>query len=228
MKQLLRRLVVVPILAMVAGLLLVTAGPASAAGSCSVVVPRRLAISSPVQTFHARLAGDCARAHMDFASWNVTHPAVGVSDILIFDAGQVSDSWRFYDWEHLGTYQVVPRSAWDVSSHPLSENTGRMSIRLVSHVSLRVTRSGKFVILRSTATRYRPSVSGFRPWSGKLVSLGYRTCETCRWHHIGTRRTDRHGRIRSRRVSAPSIRQFRARLTRMSTTWGSTSGAVRG
>ncbi|MDX6301424.1 MAG: hypothetical protein QOF53_2638 [Nocardioidaceae bacterium] len=227
MKQQLRRLVVVPILAMVAGLLLVTAGPATAAGSCSVVAPRRLSISSPVQTFHARLAGDCARAHMDFASWNVTHPSIGVSDILIFDAGQASDSWQFYDWEHLGTYRVTPRSAWDVSSRALSENTGRMSIRLVSHVAIRASRTGRFVTLRSSATRYRPSVSAFRPWVGRAIALSYRTCRTCSWHHITTRTTDGNGRIAPRRVLAPTAREFRAEIAKMSTTWGTTSAPVR-
>jgi hypothetical protein len=227
MRPQLRRLVLVPILALVAGLLLVSAGPATAAGSCSVVVPRRLFVDSSAQTFRARIRGDCGRADMDFASWDIRHPAVGVSDILIFDAGQTSDSWLFYDWEHLGTYHVRPRSAWDSSAHPLSQNTGRMSVRLASRVAIHPSRAGRFVTLRASASRYQPSVSAFRPWAGEHVLLSYRSCPTCSWHHIATRTTDRNGRIRPHRVLAPTAREFRARVAKISTTWGTASAPVR-
>jgi len=220
-------LVIVPILAMVAGLMLLSAGPASAAGRCSVAVPSRLTVDSPVETFSGRLRGDCARAHMDFASWDIRHPFAGASDMFVFDAGQRSDTWHFYDWEHLGTYRVKPRSAWDSSSHRLTQNTQRTSVRLSSRVAIHATRSGRFVTLSSTATRYRPSVSAFRPWVGRRLALSYRTCTTCRWHHIATRITDKQGRIRPRRVEAPTVREFRAHVTKMSTTWGRTTTPLR-
>jgi hypothetical protein len=227
MRPQVRRLVLLPLLAMVAGLLIVTAPSATAAATCSVVAPRRLSVSSTVQTFHARISGNCARAHMDFASWDIEHPSVGVSDILIFDAGQTSDSWKFYDWEHLGTYHVRPRSAWDATSQKLAQNTGRMSVRLVSRVTISASRTGNVVTLSSSASRYRPSVSAFRPWVGRAVALSYRTCPTCTWHHITTRTTDGKGRIAPRRVLAPTAREYRAEITKMSTTWGTTSAPVR-
>ena len=219
---------IVTVLAMIGGLMLVSAGSAAAAGRCSVVVPSRLSVDSPVKSVSARLRQDCGRAGMFFASWDIRHPVSGSSGLFVFRGNQRSDSWNFFDWEHLGTYTITPRSASDFTSHRLLQNTTTTTVRLASRVSIRVARRGKFVVLSSTATRYHPSVSDFGPWGGKLVSLGYRTCPTCSWHHIGTRRADAQGRIRTRRLSAPTVREFRARLTREPTTWGSTSGPRRG
>src|SRR4051794_33005240 len=178
------RLLVVPVLALFTGLLTFVASPAMAAGSCSVVVPTRLTVDSPYELFTGRLGSDCAASNEDWASWDIRHSYYGPSDSYFMDTGETSDDWGFYDWEHLGTYYIEPSDAYgseydpdwgDYNSVELTQNTLRVSVRLGSRLSLATSRSGKYVTVRSTATRYTPSAEGFRAWRSTPVVLSYRT-----------------------------------------------------
>jgi hypothetical protein len=215
-----------PVLALLAGFTLLSAVPASASGTCSVNLPSRLTVDAPFERFTGRLASDCAGSDADYASWDIRHAYYGPSDLFIFDSGHTSATWDFYDWDHLGTYYVEPSWASDHDYNELSQNTRKSVVRLGSRLSLTSARSGNYVTLRSTATRYRPSADAFRPWAGKAVGLSYRTCATCAWHYLTSRATNADGTI-SYRLYAPRARSYRAHTADISTTWGRTTGASR-
>ena len=188
--------------------------------------PSRLTVDSPYELFRGTLRIDCANSGMASAWWDIRHSYYGPSNSLDFDAGQTSATWDFYDWEHLGTYYVEPSMAYDDDYNDLSQNTQTTSVRLGSRLSLSSSRSGNYVTLRSTATRYAITPEAFRPWGGKSVALSYRTCSTCSWHHLASRTTNKYGKI-SYRFYAPKTSYYQARTAHASTVWGRTSAASR-
>ncbi len=201
--------------------LAMTTAPAAAypGGSCSVVLPSRLAVDAPYERFTARLAGDCAASGSEYASWDVEHPYYGWSSIFIFDPGASSDDWEFYDWEHLGSYVLRPSMAHDADYNDLSQNTVTTSVRLWSRLYLTSARAGTKVTLRSAATRYTPSAEGFRAWAGAPVHLYSRTCGSCKWKYFRMLRTNSLGQA-STVVSQRSARYYQARTADVGTTWG--------
>jgi hypothetical protein len=198
------------------------ASPAAAAGTCSIVVPARLVVDSPYELFAGRLANDCASADTDYATWDVRHAYYGPSSMYIFDSGETSDTWPFYDWERYGTHYVEPSWAYDSELNDVSQNRLTVSVRLGSRLGISTARSGNYVTVRATSTRYTPSASAFRPWRGRPVVLSYRTCSTCAWRNFKTVNTNTYGKI-AYRVYAPRARDYRAKVADTSNTWGRTS-----
>jgi hypothetical protein len=226
MKPFPRRLVVVPVLAVLGALLVAPAAPAAAPDSCTLVVPRHLTVDAPFERFTGRLAGDCAASGVKYASWDLRHSYYRPSDVLIFDEGARSDAWNFYDWDDLGRYYAEPSLAWDATYNTLSQNREISWVRLRSRLSMTTARDGRLVTLRSRATRYRPGTDAFRAWPRRAVTFSYRTCSTCAWQYLATRTTGRYGRV-SYGVLSPQARYYRARTAAMYTTWGRTSATSR-
>ena len=223
----LRRCVVLPLVALIGGLFnVLLAAPASAYGTCSIVAPTRLTVDKPFKRFVGSLGDDCYEAGVDWASWDIRHAYYGPDDMYFFDSGQATATWDFYDWDHLGTYYIEPDSAYTVDSDTLEQNSLVATVRLGSRATLSATRTGKYVTLRTKATRYTPSAEGFRAWRGRAVAFSYRTCATCSWKHLKTRTTGSTGRVQYRFFS-PRAKYFRATTSDISTTWGRASGTVR-
>ncbi len=211
----------------VASTLLLSATPAQAIpGGCSVVVPSKLTVNAPYKRFTAHLASDCAASGKDYASWDVEHAYYGPDDIFIFDTGQSSAVWTFYDWGHLGKYYVRPSAAYDVDDNDLPQNTATTTVRLGSRLSLTTARQGKLVTLRSTASRYTPSAERFRPWTSTPVRLYYRANTAAAWRYFRTVRTNKSGQIATR-FNQTRVRYYQARTADTSNTWGRASFAKR-
>jgi hypothetical protein len=206
-----------------AGTLALTTPPAQAIpGGCSVVLPSKLTVDAPYKRFTARLGSDCASSGKDYASWDVDHSYYGPDDILIFDTGQSTAVWEFYDWDHLGTYYLRPSFAYDADSNQLPQNTLTTSVRLGSRLTLTTARTGQFVTLRSAATRFTPSADRFRPWVGNPMALYRRANGATAWHYFRTVRTNKSGQISARFKQASAL-YYQARTADTSTTWGRVS-----
>ena len=215
------------VLAAVCAAGVVTAAPASAAaaaGTCSVNIASKLVVDSPFERFPATLAANCASSGTEYASWDIRHSYYGPTDMLIFDASS-TDYWEFYDWEDLGTHYVEPSFSYDSNYDDVLQNTRTVSVRLGSRTSLTSSRSGSYVTLNTTLTRYRPNDAGFRAWGGRPVSLQFRTCSTCTWTTFKTGSTNSLGKA-SYRFSSSRAKYYRAITPDMSTTWGGASAAT--
>lgn len=201
--------------------LFVPPASAEAGGSCSVVLPTRLVVDSPFERFTARLGSDCANSGKGYASWDLYHSRQGWKGIYIFDSGQSTDTWDFYDWDYLGAYSVEPSGAFDTEYNDLYQNTQSTIVRLGSRAALTGTRSGQYVTLRSSATRYTPSAESFRPWVNTPIRLYTRSSTSALWRYFRTVRTNRYGKI-STRFAQRYTRYYQARTLDTATIWGRT------
>ncbi|ROR90554.1 hypothetical protein [Nocardioides aurantiacus] len=212
--------------ALLASMLTMGASPAAAYGTCSVQLPSKLTVDAPFKRFVGRLAPDCYESGTDYAAWDVEHDYYGPDDIFIFDSGETSSDWAFYDWGNLGSYTIRPSGAWDYDYNDVSQNTVTTSVRLGSRLSMTSSRSGRYVTLRATATRYKPSASGFRAWGGRPVSVYTRTSSTAPWKYLRTRTTDKYGKIATR-IDQRYVRDYQARLGNTAAVWGKTASTRR-
>lgn len=223
------KLVALPValLIAVASTVVFTSAPAQAIpGGCSVVISTKLTVDAPYKRFPARLAADCAASGEDWAAWDVNHTYYGPDDILFFDSGMTTEVWEFYDWNHLGSYRVYPSDAYDYDSNSLPQNSVALSVRLGSRLTLTTARKGKFVTLRSTATRYTPSADRFRPWAGKPVLLYRRANVNSAWQYFRQVRTNKNGQI-STRFQQAAAKYYQARTADANDTWGRMTPAKR-
>jgi hypothetical protein len=209
---------------LIASSLSVSAPPAAAfpGGSCSVVLPSRLAVAAPYMRFTATLGSDCDATGKDWTAWDVDHSYYGPSDVLMFDTGVSSSVWDFYDWDHLGGYVLRPSGAYDAGSNALTQNTVNTSVRLWSRLYLTSERSGSTVTLRTAASRYTPSADGFRAWASTQVPVFSRTCSTCAWSYFRMLRTNINGRAWTS-FTQSGTREYQARTGDINTTWGRSS-----
>ena len=160
--------------AALAALVVVPASPAAAdpGGSCSVSVPSKVSVDSRYERIIGKLGSDCSDSGEDWASWDIRHSYYGLTDLFFFDTAETWAVWGFYDWDHLGTYYVEPGSPYDNDSNELSQNSRTVSVRLASRLALSTSRSGKYVTLKTTASRYPPDADAFRAWEGKRDGHG--------------------------------------------------------
>lgn len=185
--------------------------------TCSILLPGKVRMKARSFLVNATLSAKCATLHTDYAVWEARHPVGGFAQTFTFDATN-TDYWRIYDDEYTGIYTVSPKYAQTSSNEDIPQNTTRLIMRMDSRINLTATRSGSYVTLRTTSTRYSPSANRFRAWGGRRVVLTYRTCGTCAWKALKVRTTNRYGRT-SYRFRASKVRQYRATAFGTSTTW---------
>lgn len=213
------------LLALLGGLLAVSEGPAAAADECSIIVPSRLVVDAPSERVTGRLDSDCAQAGEDWASWGIWQADYVPKNAFFFDTGRTTDVWRFHSWDYLGRYHVDGGIAYDDRATRLTQNEATVFVRLRSRVSLTARRSGRYLRLRAAVTRYRPGPARFGGWPHRSVTVTYRRCAGCAWHHLRTRRTGPRGRAVVR-VYAPRVKDLRAGVGSSASTWGSVSAAI--
>lgn len=204
--------------------LMATAAPAQAAYSCSVSVPSKVSITTPYRTITGTYSEGCRR-YADWADWSVVHPRHGVEDWFSYD-GQRTERLDWYDWSPLGTYTIRPEGAYDHSYRRMTQNSRTMTVRVGSNTAASSSRSGRYVAVKATATRYSPSAGRYRAWSGAKVSLQQKSCSSCSWKRVKTGKTTSTGRV-SLKTYASTKRYWRITTTDTSTTWGRASSTLR-
>ena len=209
-------------------LLVPAAAPASAAGSCSVTVPSKIALSSPFKEVKVQFSAGC-QTNRAWAWWDVVHPTKGPVNYLDYDyetATSRTGSMDVYDWDPLGTWNVRPQGAYDGNFEPMVQNTTKTVVKLHSRVGLSSSRSGKYVTLTAKPTAYSPKYETYRPWSSATVKFYYRTSATGSWK-LGATRTSNSSGVASARLYASTVREFRVVTTETSGRWGRTSSVIR-
>lgn len=201
-----------------------TAAPAQAAYSCSVSVPSTVSITSPYRTITGTFSEGCRR-YADWADWSVVHPTQGPWDVFFYD-GQRTEQLDWYDWSPLGTYTVRPESAYDHNFRPMKQNSRKMTVRLGSKTAASSSRSGRYVTVKATATRYSPNAQKYRAWPGAKVSLRQKSCSSCSWKWVKSAKTDSKGRA-SVKAYASTSRYWQIATVDSSTTWGKASNTLR-
>ena len=66
-----KKIIVGLLLALLSGLLVVSAPPASAAGGCTIYVPRYVYVDAPYERIEGRLGANCASSGMDWSAWDI-------------------------------------------------------------------------------------------------------------------------------------------------------------
>jgi hypothetical protein len=184
---------------------------------CSIVLPSQIRMAARSYLIRATLSAQCKTLHTTYASWQARDPKNFFAETFTF-AGVRSDSWRIYDDERTGLYKVRPNSAMNSSNKSVLQNSTQLTMKMDSWVSLTSSRSGAFVTLKTTSTRYSPVANRFKAWAQRKVVLAYRTCSTCAWHRLKVQTTNSHGAT-SYRFRATAIRQYRATAAGTTTVW---------
>ena len=198
--------------------------PAQAAGTCNISVPSKVSITKPYRTITATYSSGC-RTSADWAWWDVVHPRQGPWHDFMF-TGRSKETIDWYDSDPRGTYTVRADEAWDHNYRKMKQNSPKMTVKLGSKVGISTSRSGTYVTVRGTATRYTPNAERFRSWSGATVTLRSKSCSSCSWKKVKTTRTNSAGKV-SIRTKASSKRYWKITTLDSSNTWGKTSSTLR-
>lgn len=198
--------------------------PAQAAPSCTISVPSKVSITKPYRTITATYSSGC-RTYADEAWWDVVHPTQGPMDFFDYE-GRSKQSIDWYDWNPRGRYTVRAQGAWDDDFRKLKQNSPKMTVKLGSKTGISTSRSGTYVTVKGTATRYSPNAERFRPWSGATVTLHSKSCSSCSWKRVKTVKTNSAGKV-SIKTKASAKRYWRITTSDSSNTWGKTSSTLR-
>ncbi|MEN3123329.1 hypothetical protein [Janibacter sp. LM] len=200
------------------------AAPSQAAYSCSISVPSKVSVTSTYRAITAKFSAGCL-GYTESAWWDIMHPTQGWEGAFNFD-GASSDVEDWYDWSPLGTYTIRPDFAYDYNYNDVHQNTRTMTVRLGSRTAASSSRSGRYVTVRATATRYSPSAGTYRAWSGAKVSLRQKSCSSCSWKWVRSGTTDRYGRV-SLKAYASTTRYWQIATVDTSNTWGKASTTLK-
>lgn len=190
---------------------------AGAPPTCSIVLPSQIRMKARSKLVKATLSAQCRSLQTIYASWLARDRKGFFAERFTFDH-TARDYWRIYDDERTGVYTVRPANAKDVDNDDVPQNTVRTTMKMDAKVSLTASRSGKSVTLRTKLTRYSPVANTYKPWVHRKVVLSYRTCASCPWKRLKTRRTDGSGK-NVYTVRAVGARKYRATVSGTSTTW---------
>lgn len=208
-------------LALVTGVaVLAVATPAQAAGSCSIVVPTKVRVDAPYERINASLGADCSRSGVVDASWDMVHPREGLFSYFLFYDGDRSDYVDFYGaYDTFGRYTIEPDFAYDSDYDDVSQPSVVMDVRVVSRLGLTTKRVGSKVTLTVAAQRYLPTVDGYRAWAGGTITLQYKSCTSCSWVTLSTRKAGSTGKV-TQTFTQSKARYYRALSSTTAATWG--------
>jgi len=200
--------------------LTMTATPAVAAGSCSIIVPAKVQIDRPYKVITATLGSDCAASSEVYASWDVVHTWYGWNNLFIFDAKE-SSSLDFYDWEHVGTYDVRPSSAWDADYNELTQNTRTMVVKYTTWSYTASSRAGNAVYINALIKNW--SSNDLVRGSGRTVYLQRYIGGV--WQNMLARTANSTGQFTVGFIQ-PKVYQYRLVATETSTAWSGNSAST--
>jgi hypothetical protein len=206
--------------------LVVSAPQATAAGSCSMYIPSRVAVSQPYRAITARLAQNCVSAGVTWANWDGYHFSQGLQEFLIFD-GTTTDIWNLYDdFTPLGPWSWRPEGAYDANFDTVYQfGPYSTDVRLGSYSRISAVRSGSRVTLSTLAGRYFPAADTFYGWAGARGQIQYREPGWTSWHGLKEVYSSSTGRY-SYTYTTSRSRYYRVVIRPVGTVWGSTSPVI--
>jgi hypothetical protein len=206
--------------------LVATAPAATAAGSCSIYAPSKLAIGAPFRTITIEEGPNCTAAGVTDAAWTAVHPTKGPIDIIIYENGSRSETFDIYGEDPIGKWTWRPEGAFDAIDNEVYQYTTYTDVRLASYGRVYPTRSGSKVNIKTLAGRYWQSGAKFIGWSSARGQIQYRTPGTTTWHSLKEVYSTSTGTY-SYTYSTTAVRDYRVVYYNVSTIWGSTSPIVR-
>jgi len=205
------------------------ASAATAAASCTVkaALPARIAITKHYTETPVRLVG-CAAA--EYGSTNITGPE-GLLDVMIwnFGVGDV-DYLAFYDWEKTGTYRTSSGMAWIWGGDDIPWVNSSTVIKYGSSVSLTVKRTPGISTLSIGVKGWNPDYNiwgGWKPWTGKAVSIYSAPSAKGPWKRVAGGRTNSLGKATAK-LRTGAQRYWQVRTTDGGTTFGANSAVRKG
>lgn len=213
---------VAAIVATAAAALAAPAVPASAAGSCSLQIPSTVRISTPYQAVTGRLSSNCSAAGATDASWSVYHPTEGINSYLFFHPS-TTDIWDVYDWDVTpARYSWRPEGAYDADYNNIAQNSPITDVRVSSGAAIYTSRSGSYVTIKTSSSRYAYSVSEWVRWGNIRGTIQY--YGSAGWTSLKYAYQDANGYY-TYRFYAPRGRSYRVVLASTSSIWGSVSAS---
>lgn len=201
------------------------AGPAQAAGSCSIVVPAKVTITKPWRTVTVKAGKDCAASGMESAYWSVIDPRKGPFQMFLLSSEQPSETVDWYDWDPLGTFKVRAEGAHDSEYEDIAQRDSTMTVRLGSRITAKSSRKGQTVTITANTKRYSPSYETYRTWAKSKVTLRTKTCSNCAWRNVKTATADSKGNVRFVVRSKAKYWQVVSKDT--GNTWGRASSTIK-
>lgn len=202
--------------------------PASAAGSCSLYAPGRIAIGSPFRTVTINEGPNCAAAGVVDAAWSATHPTKGPIDIIIYENSDRSQPFDIFGDDPIGVWTWRPEGAFDASDNTVFQYTPTTDVRLASYSRVTPTRTGTKVNVKTLAGRWWQAGNKLIGWSGARGQIQYRTPGSTTWHGLKDVYSSSAGTY-SYTYSTSAVRDYRVVIydATNKTIWGSTSPTVR-
>jgi hypothetical protein len=199
------------------------AAPAHAAGTCSLLIPSKVRIATPYQAVTGRLASDCVSSGTVSADWSAYHPTEGLTDYLWFTNEATSEIWDVYDWMITpARYSWRPTGAHDGNYDDVSQNQPVTDVRVGSGAAISTSRSGSYVTITTSSSRYAYSTSGWVRWGGITGTIQY--WGVSGWTNMKYAYQSSSGYY-TYRFYAPSARSYRVVFPDTSTIWGSVSAS---
>lgn len=211
-----------------AGVMVIPAQTATAAGTCSMYVPSRVSISQPYRGIVVPLGPNCKASSVIWANWDGYHPTQGIQEIMLFDHVS-SVVWDLYDWQPIGRWQWRPAGAHDSGYNEVYQyGPYYTDVRLASYGRVTATRYGSKVSVTTAAARYWQSGSKFIGWSGARGQIQWRAPGTTTWRGLKEVYSNSGGNY-SYTYTTSAVRDYRVVLydATANTIWGSTSPVVR-
>lgn len=199
-----------------------SAAPAQAAGTCSLLIPSKVRISTPYQAVTGRLSSNCATAGTTDASWTAYHPTQGAKEFLWFYPS-TSLIWDVYSWWITpAVYTWRPSGASDANYDPIAQNQPTTVVRVGSGASIYTSRSGSYVTIKTSSSRYAYSISSWVRWGGIRGTIQY--WGPTGWTNMKYAYQNTSGYY-TYRFYAPKARSYRVVFADTSSIWGSVSGS---
>lgn len=195
---------------------------AATVGSCNLVVPAQVRISSPFQQITASVTGTCTRYGSNFDAYWDAVGAASLSDSLWFNGP--TTKWDVHSYTALGVRTWKPGDSIEWQTlQKFTQNAPKTDIRAGSWSSLRASRSGSKVTLSANGTRW--STSWEKPIAHQTTAtIQYRNAGSSTWNTLKTQSVN--GAF-SYSYKTSATRDYRVTYNASKYIWAATSPTVR-
>jgi hypothetical protein len=196
---------------------------ATAAGTCNLSIPSRVAIGKPYLALQGKVTGTCT-APNSASAWQLVHPSLGPGPVLPFDNAN-SAPWDVTSDYPIGTMTWRGIGAVDAANNPLTQNAPVSTVKLAAGAWISSSRTADVVTLKGTSLLYSVSNNTYfkRPAGGVFQ---FREIGSTTWQTLKSVYTNKYGAVTlSYRFS--KTRDYRFSLYSTSISWDLGSATTR-
>jgi hypothetical protein len=196
--------------------------PAQAADLHYAVTAHKVVVNQSYENIPWSIAG-AGSANVDIADATLEHIATrDDADYDYSDAAPPHGTFKFYDWERMGKYEVYGE-ADDYDYNDMGAAPAYLTIKRASKSSVSATRSGVYVTVRAVTRKY---TGGYPLWPAhRNATVRYQRYAAGAWHTLGSRIVPSNG-VTTFRTAKAVAAKYRVVALETGTVWGSTSAAV--